>query len=106
MITIYCKLVAKDINPLGYITYVFESLESTQKDILKTNYLMCVQFPNWDQADIIIGDEGFLNYQIVRGGIDKWFDGNKFIPYRYTNVQFLKFIPKPKKADNKQIITD
>ena len=26
--------------------------------------------------------------------MDKWFDGNDFIPYRYDNIQFIKFIPK------------
>ena len=40
--TVSAKLVAREVDPLGYVTYVFETPD------LESNYLMCVQFKNWD----------------------------------------------------------
>ena len=94
MITL-AKLVAREIDSMGYITYVFESLdEEIRKD---TKYIMCTQFYNWDHRIVEIDEIGYLNYVELRAGIDKWFDGNKMIPYNYNMIQFIKFISKPKK---------
>jgi len=90
--TILGKLVASESDTLGYITYVFECLDS---DVAKeTRYIMCTRFPNWDHREIKIGEVGYLNFFEIRAGIDKWFDGNKMIPYNYNNIQFIKFIEK------------
>lgn len=93
-ITILAKLVAKEKDTLGYITYVFECLD---EDIIKqSRYIMCTRFPNWNHRNIEISETGYLNFVEIRAGIDKWFDGNNMIPYNYNNIQFLKFIAKPR----------
>ena len=97
--TVLAKLLASEEDALGYTTYVFECLD---EDVIKeTRYIMCTRYPNWDHRKIEIGEVGFLNFFEVKAGIDKWFDGNKFIPYRYSNIQFMKFIEKPVKKPHK-----
>lgn len=100
--TILAKLLAKEIDPMGYITYVFECLDD--EIIKETKYIMCTQFPKWDQRSIEIDEIGFLTVFEIRAGVDKWFDGNQFIPYRYNNIQFIKFIKKPTKTHYKYIL--
>ena len=39
-----------------------------------------------------LGEEGYLQIRYISAGKDKWFDGKDFIPYKYTNIQFLKFV--------------
>ena len=95
MTTIHCKLVAEHQDLLGYITYVFESLDKDQESFLLSKYLMTVRFPNWDHRNLELQEEGFLNYKINMEGVDKWFNGKEMVPYLYTNIQFLKFISKP-----------
>ena len=87
--TIHAKLLTKDLDMMGYTTYVFENLEY---DNWRDHYIMCVRFPNWDQKPFSIGDIGFLKVRYVEGGKDKWYDGKDFNFYRYTNVIFMKFI--------------
>ena len=31
-----------------------------------THYILCVQFPNWDQASFNIGDIGYLTVRVCR----------------------------------------
>lgn len=91
--TILCRLVAKEEDPLGYITYVFECLDETVRD---SKYVMCTRYPNWDHKAIELGETGYLNFVEIVAGIDKWYDGNSMIPYKYNGVQFIKFISKPR----------
>lgn len=66
---------------------------------------MCVKFPNWNTKTIAIGDEGYLEYKEIRAGIDKWYDGDNMIPYRYDTIQFLNFVEKPEeKEDHKYVM--
>jgi hypothetical protein len=74
---------------MGYTNYVFEDLEFTDYDY---KYIMCVRFPNWNQTSFDYGDIGYVTVSYVREGIDTWYDGKEFIPYKYTNLVFLKFI--------------
>ncbi len=97
--TVLAKLLASESDSMGYITYVFECLDDNI--IRQTKYIMCTRFPNWDHRKIEIGEVGFLNFFEVRAGIDKWFDGTKFVPYRYSNIQFIKFIERPTKKPHK-----
>ena len=93
-ITYHVKLLAEHCENLGYINYVFENLEYTN---INYKYFRCVRFPNWECIKFDIYDEGFVTVKYVREGIDTWFDGTKFIPYNYSNIIFLNFIPlKPK----------
>ena len=86
--TIYAKFVAESVDFMGYTSYVFENLESTNWD---NKYIMCVRFPNWNQAFFSIGDIGYLNVRYVEQGVDKWFDRKNLIPYNYDNIIFLVF---------------
>lgn len=102
-VTYHVKLIATEKDPLGYINYVFEDLE--YKYFLQ-KYIMCVRFPNWNQSTFSIGDEGYVNVRYVQEGVSTWFDGKEFIPYKDTNIIFLKFIPLKPKVDTTEIILD
>lgn len=97
---VLAKLVAKQEDSMGYVTYVFECLD--EEVIKETKYIMCTRFPNWDHRKIELDEIGYLNFFEIQAGIDKWFDGTKMIPYNYSNIQFIKFIAK--KDQNKYII--
>lgn len=82
------------MDTLGYTTYVFECLDT---EVIKyTKYIMCTRYPNWDHRQIELGEIGYLSFVEIRAGIDKWFNGKDMIPYNYNNIQFIKFIEKPK----------
>ena len=93
---IFGRLIAQNRDIGGYIQYVFLNLES--KNSLD-KYFMMVRFPNWNSDSITIGDEGYVHYEERRAGIDEWFDGTTMVKYKYDNVQFIKFVPKPKETD-------
>lgn len=100
-ITLYVKLKAKYIDIGDYITYVFENLNAENPD---DQYLMCVQFPNWNQSDIEINEIGYVNVRYVTEGISQWFDGEKMNVYKYTNIIFLKFVKEPNIVNNEVLI--
>lgn len=104
-ITTKAKLVAKEDDGLGYITYVFEIIDDYDLKRLNTKYIMCVRYPNWDAAKIYLGEKGYLEVMEVIAGVDKYFKNNTMIPYNYSNIQFLKFIPE-KTEITKEIIVD
>lgn len=95
------QLVASEIDSLGYITYVFKRLED-YTDL--TKYIMAIQYPNWDHKKLELGDIGYLHYEEIRAGIDKWFDGTQMVPYNYNTIQFIKFVYKPEDKDHKYIM--
>ena len=101
-VALYVKLKAKYIDIGGYITYVFENLNYKSYD---QQYVMCVQFPNWNQSEINIDDVGYVNVRYVKEGVSQWYDGEKMNVYKYTNVVFLKFIKEPEKV-NKEFLID
>jgi hypothetical protein len=65
---------------------------------------MCVQFPNWNQSEINIGDIGYVNVKYVKEGISQWYDGEKMNVYKYTNMVFLKFVKEPEKVNGEFLI--
>ena len=77
--TVLARLVASEEDYLGYITYVFECLDK----------------------EIVNDSKYFFE---VQAGIDKWFDGSKMIPYKYSGGHFIKFIKKPDPKDYKYIM--
>jgi hypothetical protein len=89
-----CKLLCQDTDSQGYITYVFELLESEEMNRLGNKYVMCVRWPNWDHRELRNGEVGFLSYSIIEAGVDCWYDTSsaQLIPYNYTSIQFNKFI--------------
>lgn len=94
--TVLAKLIVSKTDTLGYINYVFEVLEEEEINRLGTKYILTTRFPNWDHCEIKMGEIGFLTFIERRAGHDKWFDGEKMIPYYYSLIQFIKFIEKPK----------
>lgn len=100
-ITLHARLIASSMDGMGYINYVFEDLEFKDFDC---KYIMCVQFPNWNQGLIKEGDVGYVTIKYVREGVDEWFDGKEFVKYKYTNIIFLKFIKEQPYIDNNIII--
>lgn len=94
MRTILAKLLEKSEDLFGYVTYVFEILEEEEIKSCNCKYLMCVRYPNWDHRILDKGEVGYLKYNEVRAGLDTWYDGNTFVPYKYDDIQFLKFIKK------------
>lgn len=99
--TVLAQLKAIQNDTLGYVQYIFENLE--EKSIW-SKYIWCVRFPNWQCRDIQIDDIGYLTYEMHNAGVDKWYDGDKFIPYKYSGYQFLNFIDKPIKIDKNETI--
>lgn len=93
--------MAKENDSLGYTTYVFEILDEDDKKNLDTKYIMCTRWPNWDHRELKIGEIGYLSFKVIQAGIDKWFDGSSFIPYKYTNIQFERFIDKKEDVKTK-----
>lgn len=70
----------------SYITYVFRNLDTN-------GYEMCTRLPNWDCQFLKIGDTGYIKTKFVQAGKDTWFDGEKEIFYKYTNIYFENFVP-------------
>lgn len=100
--TVLSKLVAFRNEGNGYLVYVFKCLDP--EIYSKTPYIMCVRYPNWQHEDISLGKEGFLTFEEVKAGIDKWYNGSTMIPYNYNNIQFIKFVDLPANVDNNYIM--
>lgn len=90
--TFFSELVASHLDSFGYITYVFKNLEEDVAAI--SRYVMCIRYPNWNHKQINIGEKGYLEFEEIRAGIDSWFNGNTMIPYKYSAIQFIRFISK------------
>lgn len=88
----YAQLVAKETDYADYTTYVFQVLDEVIINEIKSLYVMCVQWPNWQQDKIELGDKGYLKYKEVRAGVDEWYDGTAHNFYKYSNVIFEKFV--------------
>ena len=81
-----------------YTTYVFQTLDTKE-------YIMCTRLPNWKVPEIAIGDEGFLQYQVVNAG-EEYFSvaEQKNVKYNYSNIYFNNFILKTNNINNNKII--
>lgn len=82
---------------MGYITYVFKCLEPNPP--FGHKYVMLTRLPNWQVRDIDVGETGYVTYNEVQAGKDKWYcpETGQMIPYNYTNIYFVKFV---KEIDN------
>lgn len=96
------ELVAKMTDEHDYTTYVFKCLE--EEMIQQTPYIMCTKWRNWDSKEIKLGEIGYLECVEIQAGVDKWFNGKEFVPYSYNNIQFIRFVPKPKEEDEEYIL--
>jgi hypothetical protein len=81
-----------------YTTYVFQTLDTKE-------YVMCTRLPNWKVPEIAIGDEGFLQYQVVQAG-EEYFnvETQTMVKYNYSNIYFNNFILKTENINNNNII--
>lgn len=94
---IKCQLLAKEKDILGYCTLVFKNLEDNIT--FGHCYLMCTVFPNWQSIIPTIGEQGFLMYDEITGGIDTYYDRttDSIVKYNFSNLVFKKFV---KEQDN------
>lgn len=100
--TSYCTLIEAECDVSNYITYVFKVNDDEEVKFLDSKYIMCVRYPNWDHRMIDKGESGYLTYNIVIAGKDTW--GVECTPYKYSAVQFIKFVDEKKKENEKFII--
>jgi len=80
------KLLA--VKEDNYTTYVFKNTDNNE-------YVMCTRLPNWEVPTLYVGDEGFLQFQMVTAGdiyFNATFEQSK--SYLYSNVYFKNFIKK------------
>ena len=73
---------------------MFELLDDCDIETWKYRHLTCVRYPNWQCRQLNIGDVGFVEVNIVKAGIDTWYDGIRQVPYKNSAKQFLRFIEK------------
>lgn len=88
IVTYHVEVIGSYNQGFGYIWHVFKNLESLNPD---TQYIACIEFPNWVKDTFNPGDKGYLTVKYVEQGIDKWFDGKDLVPYNYDNVIFYVF---------------
>ena len=95
--TVHSQLIAKEVDVMDYQLLVFKILDNQVP--FGHQYCMVTVFPNWESRIPEIGEIGYVNYDEVIAGEDKWYDldTDKFIPYNYTNLIFKKFV---KEQDN------
>ena len=100
--TVLSRLVAKEEDSFGYITYVFECLDT---EIIKhTKYIMCTRYPNWNHKAIQLNEIGYLDVTEIRAGVDTWYNGADMIYYNYNGIRFNKFIARPEEKEDTQFI--
>ena len=80
----------------GYISYVFKYLDEFDVKKYKDKVIICTRYPNWDCRELKVGDIGYVEIEVVRAGIDTYYDGEKQVPYRNNAKRFIKFVDKPK----------
>lgn len=100
--TVLAQLVAEHNDSLDYVTYVFKCLEDDVA--ILSRYIMCIRYPNWDHRRIELEEVGYLTFEEIRAGVDKWYDGENMIPYKYNTIQFINFIEKPNSISHEYVI--
>ena len=93
--TLFVELSAVYKDYFGYITYVFKYLDQYDIDHHECKMMCCTRYPNWQTRELQIGDIGYVDIEVVRAGIDTWFDGEKQVPYRNNAKRFIRFVDKP-----------
>ena len=99
--TYHVQLIGSYKDGYGYIDYVFKNLERIEWD---TDYLWCVQLPNWDQPPIKWGERGYLTVRDVEAGIDQWFDGKDLHYYNFSMTILQRFRPEPNIVEKEYVL--
>lgn len=102
MLTVFGQLVASEADGMGYITYVFKTLEPNAP--FGHKYIMLTRVRNWEHRNLEIGEIGYVTYEEVEAGKDTYYDRmtDSMVKYNYTNIYFIKFVEK--KEDNSKNI--
>ena len=102
--TVKCKLVAKEVDLLEYQTLVFQLLEKNCP--FGHSYCMVTVFPNWESRIPEVTEIGYLEYDEVEGGIDKYYDRvkNSMEVYNFSNLIFKRFVKEQDNSTKKEII--
>ena len=87
-VTFHVEVIGSYNQGMGYIWHIFRNLEPKDPD---TDFIACIEFPNWNKEPFNPSDKGYLTVRYVEEGVDKWFDGKNFIPYNYSNCVFHVF---------------
>lgn len=78
-----------------YKVYVFKDLDTEM-------YHMITELPNWQLPEMNIGDEGFITYIIVIGGVTRWYDfrnTGELLKHKYSGLYFVDFVPLEQQID-------
>lgn len=98
------KLVAEFADSLGYIQYVFKYLLDEDKVRYNDEAVICTRYPNWQMRDLKIGEVGYVEIEVVRAGIDEYYDGEKMVKFRNNAKRFIKFIEKPENENEEDFV--
>lgn len=85
----------------GYITYIFENLESTS---WTNKYILVTRYPNWEDSFPNIGDVGYITYSEIICG-EEYFNTRtqKYEKYQSTHFRYDKFLIE-QKIDNNYVM--
>ena len=97
------QVITYEVDYNGYVIYIFRLLDESDIELLQSNYWMCTQFPNWEHRILKEGEIGYLVYKEIVEGVDNYFDGNELKPYRYSNIQFIRFVTEKPEIDLENI---
>lgn len=97
-------MVAKEVDLLEYQTLVFQLLEGNPP--FGHTYCMVTVFPNWESKIPELLEIGYLEYDEVEGGIDKYYDRvkNSMEVYNFSNLIFKRFVKEQDNSTKKEII--
>jgi hypothetical protein len=101
---VFAPLSITDPKPFLQEGWHLEMLDEDSIKEINSCYLMLVQYYNWNSDPISIGAKGFVKFKEVRAGIDKWWDGDKHIHYKYDDCVFYKFVPLTDKISHEIIL--
>lgn len=93
-LTVEAKLLCQECDSLGYTTYVFGLVDEKDIKLFGVRYLMCTRWPNWDHRELVNGEVGFLSFTEIIAGETQWYDGSTMNYYKYSCIQFNRFIQK------------
>lgn len=101
-VVIRAKLLVWEEDVGGYITYIFENLDS---DCWDNKYVMCVRYPNWESNYPEVNDIGFLQCTYIIAG-ESYYNRltDKEDVYQFTHIRFDKFLSLKDKKDNTIIL--
>lgn len=81
------RLVARNIDVRGYTSYLFEDIDNHR-------YVLCVQFPFWDQEFISVNDIGDVTIRHVSKEDTYTHPKLGKQTYKYDGNHFLSFVEK------------